>query len=280
MIALADSPDRGFLGSVASPAIQNCSYTTVSQFKDDFQHALDTPKVDYILLSNVVPATFTTHFDNVDEDDENPCGRWRAYDPLLELLLVQMPSKLHDCAGEAFNNHFVLALGRIGMFQTMLAWGTGRHRAPLGNKEADKAWGPIRGPSGRNMDWPTLVVETAFSETSSKLQSDVRYWERAAAGDVNLIITLRVARNHPEIIIEKWGTNAQGKAQSEQKITIRMLNGKPKISPRAPMVFEFERVFLRRPTTPREQRNVVLRENDLKGIIATQVWIMQGFLSR
>ncbi|KAL3455932.1 hypothetical protein BJX64DRAFT_294601 [Aspergillus heterothallicus] len=276
---MADSPDRGFLASVASPAIQKCTYTSVSRFKEDFQHALDTAKVDYILLSNVAPQTFATCFNNVDEEDENPCARWRSYDPLLRLLLVQMPSKVHDCAGEAFNNYFVKALIGIGMFQTMLAWGTGRHSAPLGNKEADKAWGPIRGPPGRNMDWPTLVVETAFSETNSKLRSDVRYWERAVAGNVNLIITIRVARNHPEIIIEKWGTNAQGKAQLEQRLTITLVNGKPKVSPRAPMVFEFERVFLRPPTTPREQRNVVLRENDLKGI-ATQVWIIQEFLSR
>jgi hypothetical protein len=83
---MADPPYRRFVGDVSSPLIEECTYTTVAVFKSDFQDALarldeeHEDDLEDILLSNVTPKAFESHFRDVgeDEDDdesENPCGR-------------------------------------------------------------------------------------------------------------------------------------------------------------------------------------------------------------
>ncbi|KAJ0421149.1 hypothetical protein BJY00DRAFT_112133 [Aspergillus carlsbadensis] len=290
-------PDRGFLEGVASPAIQTSTYATISQLKKDFHDALDNPELQYLLLSNVTTRIFTTHFrdagedadddDNDDADDynydyENPCTRWTAYDPSLELLLVQTPtSKIHGCAREEFSTRLVLAMDRLGVFGDLLPLGSGACHAALGSKCADKAYRPMKLPLGRSAEWPSMVVEVEItsSDTASKLESDVRYWARAPpAGEVRIIVTIRVSQSRPEIALEKWEDNHEGRKERCQTITIRhgVEGKKPKVEG-GPMVLDFEKLFLRPPATPMEQEVVVLSEEDL-ALLATHVWITQSFV--
>jgi hypothetical protein len=272
--------------------IEECTYTTVAEFKSDFQDALarldeeHEDDLEYILLSNVTPKAFESHFRVVGEDDdddesENPCGRWTAYDATLNLLLVQSPtSKVHGAASAQFTNTLVLAMDRVGMFDAIHARGAAAHHAPLGSKCADSAYTPLQLPLGRTPQWPSIVVEVAYADSASKLLSDVRFWDTVPpAGEVVLVVTIAAARDRPEIVLEKWGSNLDSDCAwlaKEQVVTI-MKFGEVVSVEAGPMVFEFERVRLRLPVLATEERDVVLLEEDLK-LFANHIWIEQGFV--
>jgi hypothetical protein len=236
--------------------IDECTYTTVSQIKKQSQEALerigeDDDDLEYILLSNVTPQTFETHFRNVGEDDDdeedNPCGRWTAYDATLNLLLVQLPiSKVHGAASAEINNTLVLAMDRVGMFDAIHARRAAVHHTPLGSKCADSAYTPLHLPFGRPPAWPSIVVEVAYADSASKLLSDVQFWDTVApAGEVVLVVTVAVARDRPEIVLEKWVSKVDSdrvRLEKEQFVTITKIGEEVSVEG-GPMVFEFERFF-------------------------------------
>jgi hypothetical protein len=43
-------------------------------------------------------------------------------------------------------------------------------------KEPDESWIPCTLPAGRTDKWPSLVVESGFSETLRQLQRDAEWW--------------------------------------------------------------------------------------------------------
>lgn len=66
---------------------------------------------------------------------------------------------------------------------------------------------PCELPHGRSDDWPSVVLEISFSETQSKLMSDVRFWLHESDSDVKIVLTLKIQRQRPEIIFEEWTIN-------------------------------------------------------------------------
>ncbi|KAL2849943.1 hypothetical protein BJY01DRAFT_245739 [Aspergillus pseudoustus] len=273
-----ESPSRGFLGNLVPSDLPHYAYTNRSQFEHDFQEAFDEfgETNEYFLVTGVTPEIFDLVFLPTEEEGSF-FARWTSFDPELQRLLVRMgTSSAHENAAEEFSDALTTALARIGMRREIQRIGTAMHEAPTGRKQADKAFRPTRLPRGRFRDWPTVVVEVAYSESISKLQSDVRYWTRAGAGEVKVIITICVARNRPEIIIEKWGVDYQGNKSREQTVQIRKVGSRSRVSG-GHLVLEFERLFLRAPTTPREQRNVQITEEDLEGL-AAHVWYEQEFM--
>ncbi|KAL3493264.1 hypothetical protein BJX62DRAFT_235341 [Aspergillus germanicus] len=271
------SPDRGFLGNLAVAPFPQYAYVGRAQFQRNFLSGFGaTDEIEYALISNIDRRTFEIEFRDVENRD-NPCSRWTAFDADLHLLLVRMiTSAAHDAAAALFNEQFESAVNRVGMKGALHPRRAGAHYAAIGAKQPDDAYLPVQLPPGRTPRWPSMVVEVAFSETATKLASDVRYWERASAGDVKLITTIRVFRNRPEIVLENWGINHHGKRERAQSITIKLVAGKAKVSG-GPMVLDFEKLFLRAPMTPRERRNVVIRDKDLK-LLAQHVWMEQGFV--
>ncbi|KAL3434213.1 hypothetical protein BDV09DRAFT_186011 [Aspergillus tetrazonus] len=93
-------------------------------------------------------------------------------------------------------------------------------------------------PRGRSQDWPSAVLEDAFSEAKAKLQTDVRYWLRASEGDVKIVFTIQIDHNVPKITIEKWNQTS-------------------------PLRIGFQKLFLRSPSTLKE-RDVEIGEEELQ----------------
>lgn len=61
-----------------------------------------------------------------------------------------------------------------------------------GKKQANGEWVPCKHPHGRSDDRPSVVLEISFSETQSKLMSDVRFWLHESDGDVKIVLTLNI----------------------------------------------------------------------------------------
>ncbi|KAL3463528.1 hypothetical protein BJX64DRAFT_116429 [Aspergillus heterothallicus] len=77
-------------------------------------------------------------------------------------------------------------------------------------------------------------------------------------------------------MVQRWRMNDKLKKQLGHSLTIKMVRKRPKVFG-APLVLDFEEVFLRAPTTPKEYRNVVLGEQEL-AIFARHVLEEQRFM--
>jgi hypothetical protein len=156
----------------------------------------------------------------------------------------------------------------------------GRYKGNASSKEGDSAYKPY--PSrGRKADWPTIVFEAGISESLSRLRIDTGWWLTNSGGDVNIVIIIAVNQRQLRIQVEKWElalpdlgrpctrSNQQMPARTHE-ITIYpdAITGAPLVVG-APMVLEFDKIFLR-PATPPEI-DVVFTAEDLSGW-AARVW--------
>ncbi|KAL5337380.1 hypothetical protein BJX70DRAFT_245281 [Aspergillus crustosus] len=263
---------RGFLSDI-TPVIPHYTYRGKEQFLADFDHAMYTSPSEWCLITAVDPQTFAKVFPN-SHDKDCPFSRWCAYDKQLERLLVRtMTHSEHQMASRAFYDMVMEAVTAAGMRRKSLrAVGTTTYGdRNMGHKEADEAWVPTRLPRGHTRLWPTAVLEIAFSETASKLRADVRYWSRASGGDVRTVFTLEIYEHAARIILEKWENDGDGHGHHRrQRIEItRRNNGQITVS-EAPLTIDFEKLFLRPPEGPQEQRiemNAVMLQE-----LAEYVW--------
>ncbi|KAL4786807.1 hypothetical protein BJX76DRAFT_346007 [Aspergillus varians] len=278
-----NSPDRGFLGNL-DLCIHRYPYQGRDQFLRDFEMERQRYEVDttseaseWLLLTEVDNETFLNSF--IEPVDETTLfTSWSSYDSELELLLVRMTkSGPHETAAEALNEEILAAISTMGLKGTLFKLGSRTQVAPMGKKEPDKSWLPKRLPRGRSSEWPSVVLEVAFSETPKKLQSDVRYWLRASDGNVKLVFTIRIGRQQPKITIETWKSADEAHSRPHlQQITeiSRQTNGRITVS-ESPLVLGFEDLFLRPPTGAKET-DIELDENQLQSI-AEEIWALQEF---
>lgn len=101
---------------------------------------------------------------------------------------------------------------------------------------------------------------------------------RASGGDVKVVLTLRINRQQPKIRIEKWvgsNNNNNNRHHLDQSITISNADSNRIILSNAPLTIDFEDLFLRPASIPRE-RNIEVDAEKLQ-YLATEIWDEQGF---
>jgi len=181
----------------------------------------------------------------------------------LEVLIVKVPTKVHETAAATFGSDIALTasiMGLPGIERQLL--GAGKCWAPGGSPSKEPDWSMVNANVRPNPDYfPTIVIEVGFSETLQKLQNNARLWFSMSSNDVQIVvlIVLRMANN--QIIFEKWavGPVAAGRRRTrhtppqlprvEQEITITRTppNTFAITSGTAPLTLEFDRLFLRPP---------------------------------
>ncbi|KAJ5286500.1 hypothetical protein N7524_001806 [Penicillium chrysogenum] len=118
---------------------------------------------------------------------------------------------------------------------------------------------------GRSNDWPSVVLEVAFSESRDKLQSDITYWLRASGGDVKMVITLQINQYSLNITIEDWGTQGDNSVNHLYQTVQISRKGSEITTTGSCLVIEFEKLFLRPPIEPRE-RNIQIGDGELQSL--------------
>ncbi|PKY07531.1 hypothetical protein P168DRAFT_316031 [Aspergillus campestris IBT 28561] len=291
--SIVNEPGRGFLGHLAflpvgreehASSIQHYPYRGRKQFLIDFETERHHHRTDaggdyseWFLLTGVDSHIFENEFlEPVDQS--TPWTSWSSYDAHMQLLLVRVTkSPAHEIASMTFNAVFMEAVEPTGLKRSLIQIGSTTHFASLGAKEPDQAWRPHRLPPSRSRDWPSAVIEVAYSETEAKLGSDVRFWMRASGGDVKVVLTLRIDRQQPKIRIEKWvsSNNTNTRYHLDQNITISKSKNHHIILSNAPLTIGFEELFLRPASIPRE-RDIGVDAEKLQ-YLATEIWDEQGF---
>ncbi|KAJ5227773.1 hypothetical protein N7489_008481 [Penicillium chrysogenum] len=127
---------------------------------------------------------------------------------------------------------------------------------------------------GRSNDWPSVVLEVAFSESRDKLQSDITYWLRASGGDVKMVITLQINQYSLNITIEDWGTQGDNSVNHLYQTVQISRKGSEITTTGSCLVIEFEKLFLRPPH--RTERTKYSDRRRGTAILSEESWHLQG----
>ena len=255
-----------------SPSIPRYTYHGESQLlnildSEFTRHQSSTTASDFLLF-HASKEAIESIFDPQNEDN-SLARNFNSFDTNEQLLLAKMSLPPHAAAADAMNTKIRDALPMrlyLKGYPGMKTEGEDR------GKVADYSWGPIRGPR----DGPrsaAVVLEVAYSESQSKLDSDVRFWLDPHNSRANICLTLRINRSRPEIRIEKW-ERQNNRGHRSQVIWITK-KGDQKIVSHHPLVIPFESLFRRQSSCPGE-KDLEISQRDLEEV-AEMIWEEQDW---
>ncbi|KAF4119511.1 hypothetical protein GMORB2_4641 [Geosmithia morbida] len=171
--------------------------------------------------------------------------------------------------------------------------GSTTHKAPSGVvKEGDYTGAPLL-VGGKIRRWPTLVIEIGRSQPLESLRMVMGLWFRESEDAVEMVVLVKLCRDDHSILVEKYtegpvavqrpGATTTRSARGglapvlRQRVTIREVAGRPleyKVSG-APLVLEFNLLFLRQPDLAIGERDIVVDEHGLQRA-AAPTWAEYG----
>ncbi|KAL3479407.1 hypothetical protein BJX99DRAFT_222565 [Aspergillus californicus] len=181
-------------------------------------------------------------------------------------------SAAHEVAGAAFDHALWKALILAGLDGMITTLDSTTIVAATGRKQADKAYQPREISQATN--WPSVVLEVAYSESAAKLQADVRFWLHNSNDHVKVVFAIKVKQRTPMITIEKWKRDPNGQGYIQQRAIISRHRGNVTIHG-APITIEFEDLFLRSGKT-RPDKDIEL-DVDMLRDLAAETWSKQEF---
>ena len=179
-----------------------------------------------------------------------------------DILILKVPTAKHEIAHRNFSDELKIEAAGMGLRRELTNLGSTTFKTPRVSKEGDSALKPLS-MRPRGADWPTIVLESGWSESLPKLRQDAHIWLENSGGDVKIALLFSIGRTARTMIIEKWEnrpvpanrpatrsitTAAAPQTPTQiQAITIdsNTVNG-------APLTLEFRKIFLRQAIPPLE----------------------------
>lgn len=164
------------------------------------------------------------------------------------------------------------------------------HRATAGNMgEGDSSGRPgFQQPGSES--WPTLVIESGYSQSLQALRNDMRWWFSALNPQVKIAIIAKLDATERSIILEKYQevqaaqqtgatmTRAAGRLEPRLDQTIHITQATGNVNPmdrrsyivtRGALRLDFSLLFLRQPGPGEYDITIAIPELQL---IASKVW--------
>jgi hypothetical protein len=196
-----------------------------------------------------------------------------------DILIVKVPTAKHETAHRNFSKEFVISAGGMGLKRELWELGATTFKTLGVSKEGDSAYKP-RSLRPREADWPTIVIESGWSESLTRLRRDARIWLEKSGGDVKIVLLLSIGRRARAgtMIIEKWEnrpvpanrsatrSNTTQTPTQIQAITIDSNSN----TVNAPLILEFRKIFLRQAVPPLEHDFTFTTQDLLE--FATDFW--------
>lgn len=95
----------------------------------------------------------------------------------------------------------------MGVHRNEGAWGmSATHRGTSAGKQPDHQFLPEpRWPRNCQLHgWPTLVIETGFTESLQRVRQDAKWWFSNSNGDVKCVLLVLIPRRSKMARLEKW----------------------------------------------------------------------------
>ena len=148
----------------------------------------------------------------------------------------------------------------MGLDWKFLSLGATTFKAPYAPKEGDPAFKPMS-IRPRKADWPTIVLESGWSELLTRLRRDAHIWLEKSRGDVKIVLLLSVGRTARRMIIEKWENRPvpanrpvtrSNTTQTPTQIQAITIDSNSNTVNGASLTLEFRKIFLRQAVPPLE----------------------------
>ena len=197
-----------------------------------------------------------------------------------DILILKVPTAKHEAAHGTFSDQLVIETALMGLRWELFRLNATTYKTPRMSKEGDSAFKP---GSMRPLetDWPTIIIESGWSESLTKLREDARRWLENSRGEVKIVLLISIGRRARTMIIEKWEhrpvpanppvpsdrpatrsmTRAaatppnqppQAPTQTPTQIQVIAIDSDSNTVNGAPLTLEFRKIFLRQAVPPLE----------------------------
>ncbi|KAK4154739.1 hypothetical protein C8A00DRAFT_14167 [Chaetomidium leptoderma] len=176
---------------------------------DELFQVLNRVPGDVLIVTHVRPRNFSTM--ERERDSRRRRFRFRYY-ASSQVLVITLPTWVHEQLHAHLYWHFMQKLVRIGVEDSWVSIGSPTYRTPghpsgdVG--ESDSSGGPEPERLGPN-EWPTLVIEAGDSKSLNLLRQDMRWWFDASNHKVKIVLLAKFDRSRREIRLENWEEEAQ-----------------------------------------------------------------------
>src|SRR5256714_12583918 len=120
-----------------------------------------------------------------------------------DILILKVPTAEHEIAHRSFSDQIFLGATLMGLQWELANVGATTFKTPHMSKEGDSAFKPLSTRPHKS-DWPTIVLESGWSESLTKLRQDAHRWLENSRGDVKIVLLFSIGRPARTVIIEKW----------------------------------------------------------------------------
>ncbi|KAK3373768.1 hypothetical protein B0T24DRAFT_274139 [Lasiosphaeria ovina] len=171
----------------------------------DLFNTIDSTTGDFLTVTNVSPNQFT----EIEREQEKRRRkfRFRRYDSNSQILIITIPTDIYEALHLGIYMRYYTQLARNGTEESWKDIGTTIFRQQGhpggGSSQGDSTGGPWP-ERGRAGNWPTLVIESGYSETLPELQKDMRWWFQASNHQVKIVILAKFDDQQHHILLEKW----------------------------------------------------------------------------
>src|SRR4051794_19288041 len=205
-----------------------------------------------------------------------------------DVLILKVPTAEHEIAHGIFRDRLFGEAMLMGLRRELISIGATTFKTLRMSKEGDSAFKPLS-MRPHKADWPTIVIESGWSESLTKLRQDAHRWLENSRGDVKIVLLFSIGRTARTMIIEKWEHRpVPANVSATRSMTRAAANppNQPSRSPTqiqaitidsnsdtvngAPLTLEFRKIFLRQAVPPLEH-DFTFTAQDLSAF-ATNFW--------
>jgi len=194
-----------------------------------------------------------------------------------EVLIVKIiPNCIQEMTHLGFGTMLHLKTYKMGPAYSLCGLGRTTFEGILGQKEADSSFEPDVRRMAAN--WPTVVFQCGLAESLERLRVDCRWWLENST-EVNIALLFTFSQAEKRIHIEQWEvlpvpnspvTHTHSDPLTKQLTKTHEIDIVAGVASGAPLVLDFQKVFLR-PPTPGEG-DIVFSVQELEKY-AARIWL-------
>ncbi|RMJ27558.1 hypothetical protein PHISP_01546 [Aspergillus sp. HF37] len=249
------------------PGTNQYSYRSLRDFESILRSEgahlqLPEPKVSqFILFTEIDTQTFARDFENPVRDIV--CHIIDSYYPFQGALVIKMKTGAHEAAHATFNKRLLRKLASMGSADDdLLGIGAKTISSTSRSKEADLAYRPLELPDGRSKQWPTLALESGYSNSNDLLESNARWWISESGGDVKVAVTIDIHKQRREVNVRIYGLQHDETIEEQHATVSQQQQGQSAHVNNAPLIISFHGLFLRDPTG--DERDIEFDDDDMR----------------
>ncbi|CAK7232859.1 hypothetical protein SCUCBS95973_008400 [Sporothrix curviconia] len=120
-----------------------------------------------------------------------------------EMVIVTIPTGPHEQLHISFTINLNRAMSRMGVENEWEWMAAEMYSASSGSAgEGDASGGPA---SVRTViDWPTLVIESGYTQTIQSLRAKARWWFAASGHRIKVVLLVKMHLSQSSVQVEKW----------------------------------------------------------------------------